>query len=184
MTKQYHHGNLKEELIFKGLVLLNEKGVDGFSIRKVATLCGVSHNAPYKHFKNKDEFIKAISDAVWVKFHEALDEAANTNDGDMGKEYVKFMIRNPEYLKFMFLSNNPRPVRIVDDKLPDDNDGPFGVFKMYAEKYFQDIGLSKDQYLKKTLQMWSMVHGLSTLIVKGSIIYEGDIEEFIDALFK
>jgi AcrR family transcriptional regulator len=43
-------------MIDAGIELINEKGADGFSLRKVAERCGVSHSAPYKHFKNKDDF--------------------------------------------------------------------------------------------------------------------------------
>ena len=31
--KNYHHGDLKKQMILKGLELLNEKGIDGFSLR-------------------------------------------------------------------------------------------------------------------------------------------------------
>ena len=54
---KYHHGTLKEDLINKGLELLNKEGFEGFSLRKVASMCGVSHTAPYKHFKDKYELI-------------------------------------------------------------------------------------------------------------------------------
>lgn len=46
--KNYHHGDLKKQMILKGLELLNEKGIDGFSLRKIASMCNVSHTAPYK----------------------------------------------------------------------------------------------------------------------------------------
>lgn len=52
-TDIYHHGDLKESLIRTGLKLFNEKGIENFSIRKLAALYNVSHSAYYKHFKNK-----------------------------------------------------------------------------------------------------------------------------------
>lgn len=181
MTKQYHHGNLKEELIFNGLILLNEKGVEGFSMRKVASMCSVSHNAPYKHFKNKEDFIQAISKEVWAKFHDTLKNVSL--DEDMGRVYVKFMVKNPEYLKFMFLSEHPVPVKVKGNTLTTEQDGSFKIFLSYAEKIFEKVGLPKEDYMKQTLVMWSVVHGLSVLIVKGNIEYEGDIDELIDSLF-
>ena len=40
--KSYHHGNLREELIEKGIELINEAGEEKLSLRKVAKMCGVS----------------------------------------------------------------------------------------------------------------------------------------------
>ena len=45
--KSYHHGNLREELIEKGIELINEEGEEKLSLRKVAKMCGVSNAAPY-----------------------------------------------------------------------------------------------------------------------------------------
>lgn len=59
--KPYHHKNLKYDLIKTGIGLLSEKGPEGFSLREAARLCGVSHTAPYNHFRNKDDMIEAIA---------------------------------------------------------------------------------------------------------------------------
>ena len=37
--KNYHHGDLKKQMILKGLELLNEKGIDGFSLRIMQLRC-------------------------------------------------------------------------------------------------------------------------------------------------
>ena len=57
----YHHGDLKQQLIREGLRLLDTAGYDGLTLRKVAKACNVSQTAPYRHFKNKDELIAAIT---------------------------------------------------------------------------------------------------------------------------
>ena len=53
MTQKYHHGQLKQALIEAGIEILNVTTPEQLSLRKVANQCGVSHAAPYKHFKNK-----------------------------------------------------------------------------------------------------------------------------------
>ena len=50
-AQTYHHGDLKTQLIREGLKLLDAEGYQGFTLRKVAKLCGVSQTAPYRHFK-------------------------------------------------------------------------------------------------------------------------------------
>ena len=187
----YHHGDLKNELIEKGLVLLNSEGAQGFSLRKVASMCGVSHNAPYKHFKDKDGLIHEIIIEVWKKFHLALLEVTKLYSNEprleiveMGKAYVRFMVENPEYLKILFLSDNGHPVIIEDNKFYDYKDSAFDVFKESAERFLEVTNTDKNLYMEKTLTMWSMVHGLSILISKESIMYKGDYLELVEKIIK
>ena len=44
--------NTRDRLIQAGLEELNQYGVQHFSTRRVAKVCGVSCAAPYKHFKD------------------------------------------------------------------------------------------------------------------------------------
>lgn len=191
MGRKYHHGDLKQELIHNGLLLINKEGIEGFSLRKVASMCGVSHNAPYKHFKDKDGLIDEIIREVWKKFYIVLLEVTELYSNEpklqiveMGKAYVKFMVENPEYFKFMFLSDNPYPIKIEDDKFLNAKAGAFGVFKDSSERYFMEINLNKDLYMQKTLTMWSMIHGIAILIVKKSIEYNGDYLALVERMIK
>ena len=52
--KAYHHGNLKNELIEKGLEYIDRYGVESLSMRELARAAGVSSAAPYAHFQNKE----------------------------------------------------------------------------------------------------------------------------------
>ena len=56
----YHHGNLKESLIQAGNESLKTFGPGDFSLREVAKRAGVSHNAPYRHFRDKSDLIEKI----------------------------------------------------------------------------------------------------------------------------
>lgn len=188
---KYHHGDLKQQLIDNGILLLNKNGFENFSLRKVASTCGVSHTAPYKHFKDKEELINEIVKEVWKKFYLALFETVKLYPNDsklqiveLGKAYVKFMVEEPEYLNFMFLSDNSCPVKIKDNKFYQKELSAFGVFKNSAENFFKDINLDKSLYTEKTLTMWSLVHGVAILIAKNSIEYDGDYLELVEKMIK
>lgn len=189
-TNKYHHGDLKQQLIDNGLLLLNQAGVEGFSLRKVASMCGVSHSAPYKHFKDKESLINEIAKEVWKKFYLAMQEITTTYAEnpkvqlvEMGKAYVKFMVENPDYLKFMFLSENVFSINIKEKEFYVD-DNAFDIFKSSAENYFKSINLDKEQYLEKTLAMWSLVHGITILIIQKSIMYDGDYLQLVENVIK
>lgn len=192
MDKHYHHGMLKEEMIAKGLQLLNKEGYEGFSLRKVAALCGVSHAAPYKHFKSKDELIATITREVVAKFQAALEESVarygddpQTQIVDLGKQYVKFMVENPEYLKFLFLSNHDvTPVLFREGEIIHEDDTTFAVFAQSAVNYLVSRNAAIADRAVDILTMWCVVHGLAVLIVNNSIAYSGDYLELIEKILR
>src|SRR5260370_25513178 len=59
--RSYHQGNLKKALLDAAVTLIGEVGPKGFTIREVARRAGVSHNAPYRHFRDKDELLEAVA---------------------------------------------------------------------------------------------------------------------------
>ena len=112
MSDGYHHGNLRQALIDAGVRIINESGEEGLSLRKVAASCGVTHAAPYAHFKDKDELINAIKVSVNEQFMEELRQAAAGGQDaekaliNMGRSYVSFFARNPDYFRFLFGNQN------------------------------------------------------------------------------
>ena len=66
--------NMREVLLLAGITEINTHGVTGFSIRRVATACGVSCAAPYKHFKDKKEFIASIIEFVNDEWRQRQEE--------------------------------------------------------------------------------------------------------------
>ena len=115
VKENYHHSDLKSDLIKKGLKILVAEGYEGFSLRKVARDCGVSQTAPYRHFKNKDELVLAIAQEAISKFNQVLQCAVDKYPDDsqsqlkeMGYAYIEFFVKNPEYLHLIFLSDKSK----------------------------------------------------------------------------
>lgn len=188
---KYHHGNLKENLIKMGLKLYNEEGADKFSIRKVAALCNVSHAAPYKHFKNKEDLINAISEYVFGSFRDSLNEIREKYKDDpykkiieLGKKYVWFMVENPDYLKFAFLQNARYEIIIDKNELKNKEYGAFSIFKDCAVDYLKSLDVKEEEYAKDIIAMWSMVHGIAVLLSNRTVEYKGDYLELVESILR
>src|SRR6516164_4785525 len=60
-----HRGSLTPELIVKeSLRLLDEGGVDGFSLPKLGRALGADPTAVYRHFASKDDLVLAVADQL------------------------------------------------------------------------------------------------------------------------
>ena len=183
----YHHGTLKEELIKNGLILLNSEGIEKFSLRKVSTMCGVSHAAPYKHFKNKEEMLSAISYRVSQDFREYLEQVVVIHPGldgmiAMGKAYVRYMVTNKEAYQFMFLGELKLSIRLEESEFIYNEDSPFAPFYRAAHTNLRLMFQNTKQLNMVILNMWSQVHGLASLIVHDVVEYNQDIDELVEKM--
>ncbi|NMA07350.1 MAG: TetR/AcrR family transcriptional regulator [Ruminococcaceae bacterium] len=183
---KYHHGFLEKDLIEKGLQLLNSVGLEAFSLRKVAEMCGVSHTAPYRHFKNKEELIYAITTSVSDEFTLLINGALAENEGDYRKQilavsklYVKFMVENPEHFKFIFMTDHHNPIIIKKGEFIKTDRWIVSVLENLFIGLRKNEGISETNWSLDALTIWSLIHGFTTMLVNNTIKYEGD---YLDAV--
>jgi len=164
-TKSYHHGDLRNLMIEKGLEFIIEHGAKSLSLRKVAAACGVSHAAPYSHFTGKDELLVAIEKYITDQFtavlKESVAEAGTTSEGlfRMCCAYVMFFARNPEYYRFIFIHSD---IEVGGD---DDEYEPYDFFVDFLGKLFDNINYPDELRSKTFIAQWAMIHGLASLAV-------------------
>lgn len=184
----YHHGDLKESLIKAGLKLLVEEGPENFSLRKVAAICNVSHAAPYKHFKNKEELINSISIFVSNKFFKSLKEIEEKDPKDkiveLGKRYVSFMVENYDCLKYLFFNSSSKPIFIENNKFKSNEIESFNVFLDCAKGYLKSQNIKEEEYMQDIVAMWAMVHGLATMIANNTFKYDGDYLKLVEDILR
>jgi AcrR family transcriptional regulator len=105
---RYHHGNLREALVARTLLFLENNELEKLSLRKIALLEGVSPTAVYKHFANKEDLLLAVSIAGFRLFSEKVyaDDAkrlpARTRLSVFGINYFAFVEQNEALFKLMF----------------------------------------------------------------------------------
>ena len=56
----YHHGDLRAALLQAAGEILEKEGLEALSLREAARRAGVSHNAPYRHFPDRDSLLAAL----------------------------------------------------------------------------------------------------------------------------
>lgn len=105
----YHHGNLRASLVRAAAELLEEGGLAGLSLREVAKRVGVSHAAPYRHFRDKQMLLQAIAQEGFVALTDSVAAAVAAHPEDYARQiecacyaYQRSMIEHPHRARLMF----------------------------------------------------------------------------------
>lgn len=109
LPRRYHHGNLRAALLAAAIKIVDQRGADGLTIRLVAQQAGVSHNAPYHHFRDKGAILEAATVSCINALVEVMcDKQKKTQGGSvdkiiaMGVEFVRFAIEHPAEFRLMY----------------------------------------------------------------------------------
>jgi len=186
-NKPYHHGNLRAALIESGIQMVNEEGVSGCSLRKVAAKCYVSRGAPYAHFKDKEDMLEAMKQYVMEKFVAILNKAiAECVDSDklllaIGKAYIYFFVDNPNYYSFLFNQSNIKIVLSDDPKTAEsykDLEGEPTALFLLMDK----LNIPESLQMQNFIAVWSVVHGLAGIVTMKGVEFDGDWNTMIEKI--
>lgn len=107
--KSYHHGSLREALLEVGEGLIEEKGVEAFTLRECARRAGVSHSAPAYHFGDATGLLSELAaigfeelDALMTRYRREDDPDPYAQFVATGRAYVDYALRHPARFQLMF----------------------------------------------------------------------------------
>jgi AcrR family transcriptional regulator len=182
----YHHGALRQALLDSALQLVTEQGVQAVTLREVARLAGVSHNAPYHHFADKAALIEALAAECFTALAVALQSAIDRTSGSArdkflasGGAYVGFAYQNQAVFRLMFRPELRRSALALDSP------------EAAGAALLSCVGAAHDVLIRSivacqaegslpagepatyALAAWSTVHGLATLLLDGVAVSAG-----------
>ncbi|MBF4766162.1 TetR/AcrR family transcriptional regulator [Nocardioides agariphilus] len=173
-SKPYHHGNLRAALVEAGAELARTAGPDGVVLREVARRTGVSHNAAYRHFADRDELLSAIATLANEQLEQAMqrrideveesdpDRRARARLRATGRAYVEFALSEPGLFNVAFC-----PTEAADSS-PDEA-APYLLLGHVLDELVEAGALSPDDRPGADVACWSAVHGLSVLLLDGPL---------------
>ncbi|MGO9640790.1 MAG: TetR/AcrR family transcriptional regulator [Candidatus Acidiferrales bacterium] len=172
MPRAYHHGNLKQALLRAALELIRQAGPHGLTLREAARRAGVSHNAPYRHFRDRDELLAEVAAEGFERLTKSMNQAAARGTSPVerfersGWGYVHFALRYPEHFTVMF--DRPSLLKVS----PHCKEASEKAFEMLLGfvRDCQGVGaLPPGDPRPFALMAWSVVHGVSKLAVSGHL---------------
>ena len=182
LKQSYHHKDLRNALIEKGIEIVSKEGIHSFSLRKVAAACGVSHAAPYSHFQNKEELLEAMQLFITDRFSKLLEDTIQKNHNiseilkDMGVTYISFFVENPAYFQFLYSQSNIKidlSLSISDDQ----NYKPYIIYKNVVSELLEQTHYSEGKQNDIIITIWAFIHGVTSLATMNNVNYDNDWRE-------
>lgn len=78
---------------------MEEQGLVALSLREAARRAGVSHNAPYRHFPDREALLAALAAEGFGMLGAAMEGKASR---ERGEAYVRFALGHPNRFRLMF----------------------------------------------------------------------------------
>jgi AcrR family transcriptional regulator len=170
--RPYHHGGLRRTLLDAALALIAEAGPQGFTLREVARRAGVSHNAPYRHFRDKDELLAAVAtegfDKLTRRIQRATSRAADplARFQQSGLGYVEFALASPQHYTVMFDVRESGP---ASSDLAAASARAFGTLIAAVEECRSAGVVACENTMSGALYAWALAHGIAKLAIAGRL---------------
>lgn len=158
----YHHGDLRRSLLLSARETLKTVPLLDLSIRDLARRTGVSANAPYRHFADREALLVALA----VLGYEEVTEAVTTRVGEgaraVGEVWSAFEASDPELASLMTASGVAADPAVADA----------------AERWFRQVvsaverdlpGVSPERVITRAISCWAAAQGLERLRRSGAL---------------
>ena len=166
--RAYHHGDLPAQLLEAVRTLVEIHGPDGFSVAQAARQAGVSSAAPYKHFADRNEIMRALVLVSMDRLRQKMIDARDSHSAGsleamiaIGQCYIDFASAEPGVFRLMFgLTEGHRDNPEIMEK----GDICFGVVIQSVASYLR-CAADDPRAAQGAYMLWCFVHGHSFLTI-------------------
>lgn len=179
---RYHHGNLRAALLDAGVQLAREGGPDAVVLREASRRAGVSHNAVYRHFSDRDALLRAVCGRCMGALAQLMERRMGEVDagGDAaeatrarlratGSAYLEFALSEPGWFRTAFAV--PPGLAYLDEGegVGDSGLGPLELLGAQLDALLAAGLLAPERRPQAELVAWAGVHGLAMLLLDGPL---------------
>ncbi len=180
-TAPYHHGNVPAAVVEAALELIEEQGVEAFTLREAARRIGVTHAAVYRHYADKRALLAAIAETGFHQLADGMERSvARVGDDPLLRleailvAYLRFALENQARYLVMF-----GPRLNADGKFPQLEEAVMRALRALREPI--DRGLREGLIAGRDARTvgfsaWSLSHGYAMLLLNGRIYTKGPKE--------
>lgn len=105
----------RDKLIVAAAALLDTGGQEAVTLRAIAVQVGVSHNAPYRHFRDRSALLAAVAERDFVSLRAAFEHAAQADASGAlrtaTRAFIDYGLAHPARYRLLFSDPGLLPER-------------------------------------------------------------------------
>jgi AcrR family transcriptional regulator len=169
--KEYHHGDLRRAVLEGAFAEVRKRGLRELTLREVARQIGVTHAAPYHHFKDLSALLDAMAEQAFDELDQAMLaskrglSAPDQQLHALGRCYIDFAREHPERIEVMFrraVSQHPAAEAELGHRSFQH------LVDAVSACQAQGLAPAGDPF-DLALSAWSLVHGFAALFGEGPL---------------
>jgi AcrR family transcriptional regulator len=172
---------VRERLIRTGIEELSIHGIQDFSVRRVASACGVSCAAPYKHFEDRNRFIADIIEYVIHLWETYIPEVIAKYPNDLRTQLTEISVR---YVHFLVENSHFRSIIMLKDP---DFDQQYSnlrhrlssTSRSLIREYAKSVHMPEQVMTYKLYVVRSLIYGAALMFDNGEMEYNEENMEFV-----
>jgi AcrR family transcriptional regulator len=162
----YHHGDLRAALIDAGLQLTRAGGPEALTIREATRRVGVSPNAAYRHFADRQALLQAVATAIQLRMTAGMRTSVRRRGTTellraVGIGYIRFALDEPGWFAVAFFG--------VDQSDETASAPPYLALVEALDAMVDSGVLSPERREGAEWPCWSAVHGFAELALHGPL---------------
>lgn len=177
----YHHGDLRHALLAAGIELSRDGGPDAVVLREATRRVGVSPNAAYRHFADRDALLSAVSDAALAMLAGRIDALFDEiPDGSaeavaraqlraVGTGYVAFALDEPGLFRAAFFVPANLETSSAASKSGPSGRSPLELLSVALDEFVASGIMPESRRPQAEFLAWSSVHGFALLCIDGPL---------------
>jgi AcrR family transcriptional regulator len=179
---RYHHGNLRAALVDAAFELAAEGGPDAIVVREASRRVGVSHNAAYRHFPDRDSLLRAVAERCMRRLASLMEElidqvepddrsaaAARARLSAVGEAYIRFAVQHPGLFRTAFSVPPTLGWFGPGEGVGTAGLDPYALLGAQLDGMVSAGALPPQRRPGAEVVAWSAVHGLSMLLLEGPL---------------
>lgn len=195
----YRHGDLRRALIEAGVELARDGGPSAVVLREATRRAGVSPNAAYRHFTDRQDLLDEVCGTCqsFVALAIEAEQAQITDVADpltqahqvlraVGVGYLHFALAEPGLFQTAFSASPDMAEATNEERAGESGLTPFQLLTEAIDGVAAAGGIPPERRPGAEFLAWSAVHGLAILLIDGPLrgidadLRDGLIQRVID----
>jgi len=163
---------LRDSCVAAAREVIARAGIENLSLRDVARQLGVSHQAPYKHYRSRDHLLAEVMRRCFEQFAAHLDARQHFDDPhrdleSLGRQYLNYAKQHP--LEYQLMFGTPWPAAAEHPDLLHDSTRAFDILREVLCRIHGSSAKQRELVDLDAMFVWSAMHGLAG-VMNGSCI--------------